>query len=69
MIFLDGGEREVPPKMKVLESKLGNKRIYNVSRFHLVASDALDKYFLLVAHVDRWIPGPSPLAIGAPVSR
>ena len=69
MIFLDGGEREVPPKMKVLESKLGNKRIYNVSRFHLlvVASDALDKYFLLAAHVNRWIP--FPLAIGAPVSR
>jgi hypothetical protein len=34
-IFLDDDGREVPPVIKVLESKLRNKRIFNVSRFHL----------------------------------
>ena len=34
-IFLDDDGREVPPELKVLESKLRNKRIYNVSRFRL----------------------------------
>lgn len=34
-IFLTDSGREVPPEMKDLESKLGNKRIFNVSSFHL----------------------------------
>jgi hypothetical protein len=34
-IFLDDDGREVPSEMKGLESKLRNKRIFNVSRFHL----------------------------------
>jgi hypothetical protein len=34
-IFLEDGEREEPREMKDLESKLLNKRIFNVSRYHL----------------------------------
>jgi hypothetical protein len=34
-IFLDYDGREVPLEIKVLESKLFEKRIFNVSRFHL----------------------------------
>lgn len=34
-IFLDDDGREVPPEMQVLESKLRNKRIFDVSRFYL----------------------------------